>query len=543
MTRRTIGVFWSERIGSATVRARLLDRPIPAEVGWLHTLGSVTLCLILVLGVTGILLALNYSASTEHAYHSVRYVDTVLIFGGLIRGLHHWAATFLVVAITLHLGHVLARLSFARPREITWCTGILLLLVVLAFGFTGYLLPWDEKAYWATVVGTSMVEQFPFAGEFLLRLVRGGAEVGAATLSRFYGAHVTLLPALLILLAGFHLYLVVLHGISARDGEEKYGASNRGVGPTAGDDASVPFWPEIVAMDAAAVLLTLALLFFFALTVGTPLEAPADPTNTGYVPRPEWYFLPLFELLTFFPGHAESLAAVGIPLVGALLLLWLPWWSRPLLRRGWGKKALVGGAGLSFTGVLVLGVAGALAGELEPVEPLPEVARGRLLFDQLGCVNCHSIRGAGGVVGPDLTLVGLRRPDSTWLTDHLRDPRSIVPRSPMPPFPLEGGSLTDLVAFLLSLGNDLRHTPAAEGLYAERCMACHQLAGRGGTFGPDLGRIGRIRSVAYIHEYIENPAAFLPDTRMPPTVGMSHEEVEDVARYIAFTARFTPGRR
>lgn len=543
--------FWEERLGLAAIRSRLLERPIPAEVGWFHTLGSVALTLLVVLVLTGILLALNYSPSTEHAYHSVRYIEHNLPLGRVIRGLHHWATSFLVVVVMLHLLHTFTRFAFRRPRELTWCTGTLILLVVLTFAFTGYLLPWDEKAYWATVVGTSIVGQFPGLGAFLLYVVRGSEAVGTATLTRFYAAHVTLLPFLLATLLGAHFYLVVLHGI-ARKSEPSVDpchADTPGIqpGPSTGtsknDSATVPFWPDVLAMDATAILFVLALLFFVALQFGAPLEAPADPTNTRYVPRPDWYFLPLFELLTFFTGRGEAIAVVVIPSVAVLVLVGLPWWAARLVRSRGGTVSLLATMGLAFLGVVGLGVAGGMrqGPALSPTDPT--VARGRLLYDQLGCAHCHSIRGVGGMVGPDLTMVGFRRPDLTWLANHLQEPRSLVPTSPMPAFPLEGRRLNDLVAFLLSQGNDLRYSEAAPELFAQRCMACHRLAGRGGTYGPDLGKVGRLRTVAFIHQYVEQPRSLNQDARMAPVVSLTHEEVEDVARYVVATALVSWGPR
>lgn len=516
-----IGGFWRRRLGADALREHLLDRPVPADVGWAHSLGSVALVLSAVLAGTGILLAFNYSPSTEHAYHSVRYIETGVPLGGLVRGLHHWAASFLVAVLALHMLHAFARTGFAPPREITWGVGALLFLVVLAFSFTGGLLPWDERAYWATVVGTSMVAQFPGIGPFLLHLARGGAEVGAATLARFYAVHVALLPLVLAGLVVVHLYVVVLHGVAA--GEK-------------GRRGTIPFWPRVAAMDAAAGIVTLTLLGVVAWAFGAPLEAPADPTNTAYVPRPEWYFLPLFELLSFFPGRAESIAVVAIPLAAGLAVVALPWWSAPLLRSHGGRRVVFATGGVAVVALAVLGAVGAARTGPQLSGLPPAAARGRLLFDQLGCANCHSIRGLGGVVGPDLTLVGFRRPDSLWLAAHLRDPRSIVPASPMPEFPLEDATLEDLVSFLLSLGNDVRHTAEAPDLFRVHCLPCHRLGGAGGTYGPDLGRIGRVRTVAEIHEYAERPSALNPEARMLPVIGLTHEQVEDVARYVRATA-------
>lgn len=535
--------FWDERIGLSNIRSHLFDRAIPAEVGWFHTLGAICTALIVVLVLTGILLTLNYSPDPSHAYSSIRYIEREVPIGQLVRALHHWAATFLIVAIFLHLLHTLFDLAFARPREMTWVAGVLMLFVVLALGFTGYLLPWDEKAYWATVVGTNMVGDFPVVGEPLLFLVRGGAEVGAATLSHFYGAHLTLLPLALAILLGFHLYLVVLHGITG-------GSSGRSGGDTEGEarkaqigrveleskPTTVPFWPNVLAMDAIAALVVLGLLFFIAVRVGAPLGAPADPTDTSYVPRPEWYFLPLFQLLTIFPGSAEGVAAVGIPITLTLLVVTLPWWSRRLLGSVAGRYSLWGAAGLGVVVAVLLGIAGSAPPSNREIVT-PAVSRGRLLFEMLGCRNCHSIRGLGGVVGPDLTLVGLEHGDTLWLRDQLRDPRSHGPLAPMPDFQLEGERMTDLVAFLVSLGNDLRYSLAAPDLFTDHCVGCHQLAGEGaGVFGPDLGLIGRIRSVAYVHQYIEGPTSLNPDALMPANKGLSHEQVEDVSRYIVATA-------
>ncbi len=539
-----LGKFWDERIGRSRIQSHLLDREIPVRVGWLHTLGAICLALILVLVSTGILLTFNYSPDPSHAYSSIRYIEHEVPVGYLVRGLHHWSATFLIVAIVLHLLHTLFDLAFVRPREITWVAGVLMLFVVLVLGFTGYLLPWDEKAYWATVVGTNMVRDFPVIGESLLSLVRGGAEVGAATLARFYGAHLTLLPLALALLLGLHLYLVVFHGItgktSGRPGSDTEREENeahvRGVSLES-TPRTVPFWPNVVAMDAVAALLIMALLFLLALQIGAPLGAPADPTDTSYLPRPEWYFLPLFQLLAIVPGWAEGVAAIGIPSAGALLVLTVPWWSRRLLRSVAGRRSLLGGASLGLVLVVLLGIAGAAPSSDQETIVAPAVSRGRLLFEMLGCRNCHSIRGLGGVVGPDLTLVGLEHGDTVWLRDQLRDPRSHGPLAPMPDFPLEGERMTDLVAFLVSLGNDLRYSTAAPRLFTDRCASCHQLAGEGtGVFGPDLGQIGRIRSVSYVHQYIEGPTSLNSDALMPADKILTHEQVEDVSRYIVATA-------
>ncbi len=203
-----------ERLESKSLASALLDRLIPEGVGWLQTLGSASLMLFMVQAVTGIFLAMNYSASPEHAYDSVRFISEEVPFGNIVRGLHKWGASAMVVVVFIHLLRTYFMASYKYPRELTWVVGVVIFLMVLGFGFTGYLLPWDQKAYWATAVGTNLAHQAPFVGEFILKVLRGGVELGAVTLSRFFAMHVLLLPAILIPLIGIHLFMVVRQGIA-----------------------------------------------------------------------------------------------------------------------------------------------------------------------------------------------------------------------------------------------------------------------------------------------------------------------------------------
>jgi quinol-cytochrome oxidoreductase complex cytochrome b subunit len=203
-----------ERTGSRTIYETIFLRKIP-KVNWLFTLGSATLFLMVNQFVTGILLTIYYVPSVQDAYDSVTYIDSTLPLGWLIRGMHHWGATAMVAVVVLHMLRIIYHGAYKYPREVTWVTGVGLLLLTFAFGFTGYLLPWDQKAYWATVVGTRILEVIPFIGDWLLRAARGGEELSALTLSRFFGIHVWILPALMLILVSVHLYLVVRNGISA----------------------------------------------------------------------------------------------------------------------------------------------------------------------------------------------------------------------------------------------------------------------------------------------------------------------------------------
>jgi len=189
-------------------------RKVP-HVNWWYTLGSATLFVAVMQGITGILLTLYYVPTPDHAYDSVVYITTQLPGGWLIRGLHHWGASALVVLVVLHLLRVFFYGAYKYPREATWLTGVFLFLVVIGFGFTGYLLPWDQKAYWATTVGTRIAGVAPGLGPWILRIMRGGEDLSAVTLARFFGVHIWVLPAALATLILVHLYLVIRIGISA----------------------------------------------------------------------------------------------------------------------------------------------------------------------------------------------------------------------------------------------------------------------------------------------------------------------------------------
>jgi quinol-cytochrome oxidoreductase complex cytochrome b subunit len=209
-----IADWLDERFAWRQVWEAIFLRKIP-HVNWFYTLGSATLFVAVLQGVTGILLTLYYVPTPDHAYDSVVYITTQLPAGWFIRGLHHWGASAMVVLTVAHLLRVFYFGAYKYPREATWITGAILLLVVIGFGFTGYLLPWDQKAYWATTVGTQIAGLAPFAGDWVLRITRGGDEISAVTLARFFGTHVWILPATLAALIGIHLYLVIRLGISA----------------------------------------------------------------------------------------------------------------------------------------------------------------------------------------------------------------------------------------------------------------------------------------------------------------------------------------
>ena len=203
-----------DRTGYRALLHHLLEEPIPSGVGWFFTLGALLLGLLATQATTGIVLMLYYVPTPDHAWDSVRFVIDRVTFGRVIRNLHAFGASAIVIVAALHLLRVFFFGSYKRPREVTWITGVLLLLVIMGFALTGYLLPWDQRAYWATVVTLNIARSAPLAGEFVASVMRGGAELGALTLSRWYAVHVIVLPLTLLGLVGAHLYLMRRHRIS-----------------------------------------------------------------------------------------------------------------------------------------------------------------------------------------------------------------------------------------------------------------------------------------------------------------------------------------
>jgi quinol-cytochrome oxidoreductase complex cytochrome b subunit len=210
---KNLFAWLDERLGLNDLYKAVLDRPEPRG-NWWNTLGSASLFLFVMQGLTGIFLSVYYTPSPDHAYDSIQYIMNGVAFGWLIRGIHHWGASLMVIVVLIHMIRVFVTASYKYPRELTWLIGVGLLLCTLGMGFTGYLLPWNQKAYWATTVGTSIAGSVPWIGPFILKSLRGGPDLSALTLNRFFAAHIWMLPAALTGLIGVHIFLIIRHGES-----------------------------------------------------------------------------------------------------------------------------------------------------------------------------------------------------------------------------------------------------------------------------------------------------------------------------------------
>ena len=454
-----IGRWVDERLAIGPLLRAFVDRRVPGNIGWFHTLGSATLFLLVVQVVTGIALSMSYVPSPDHAYESILFIDQTP-FGGLVRGIHHWAAGFLVLFIGLHTLRVFIWGAHRYPREITWLVGAGLFFIVLGFAFTGYLLPWDQKAYWATVVGTNIAGAAPLVGHAVLELLRGGVQLGAVTLARFYGIHIWVLPAALAILVGVHLFAVVRQGIAASPRRRPLVAPEPGLSRRAAYEreyaaekaSGKPFWKSLLK-DALVAGLVLVAVLVVAVWQGAALEAKADPNSTSYVPRPEWYFLDMFQLLWYFTGSLEPLLIFLVFTAGAVVFVLVPFLDRGSARHPRQRPIAMGLTAIVVVGVVGLTYIGASATPAGVIR-IPETSgmtdqekAGLKVFNDQGCTACHQIRGIGGHTGPDLSKAGFR-----WELVDIRS-QIVTPKDEdMPAYDkLAQPQLDDLVTYLGSL--------------------------------------------------------------------------------------------
>ena len=312
--RWNLGDWFDHRTGwRGLVRAALYE-PIPGGSRWRYVWGSTLVTAFVTQTITGVFLWMAYSPSTHTAWESVFYIQYEMTGGWLLRGIHHFMAQAMVVLLAIHFLQVVWDGAYRAPRELNFVIGLVLMLIVLGLALTGYLLPWDQKGYWATTVSTNIASQAPLVGPELRKLSIGGSEYGHQTLTRFFALHAGVLPGLLVAFLAMHIALFRRHGLHPR-------VPNRG--PTQ------MFWPDQVLKDSVAALGVMAVVLGLTIYFGGPeLTAPADPGSPYNAARPEWYFLFLFQFLKWFPGQLELWGAFIIPGLILLLLFAMPWIGR-----------------------------------------------------------------------------------------------------------------------------------------------------------------------------------------------------------------------
>ncbi|MBX3209532.1 MAG: cytochrome b N-terminal domain-containing protein [Labilithrix sp.] len=546
--------FLDERTGIKRLGAHLLDEPIKGGARWAYVFGSALLGSFMVQAVTGVALMTSYAPSDKTAWASVHFIQFQQAGGWLVRGLHHFGAQAMVILLGAHLAQVALFGAYKKPREVTWWLGLGLLAITLGFALTGYLLPWDQKGYWATRVATNIAGTVPVVGDATQRLLQGGPEYGSLTLTRFYTLHVVVLPALLVALVAAHVALFRRHGVTP---------------PAKADLSRVDaFFPKQLFKDVVAVLAVVGIVFVLAIREhGAPLDAPADPSS-DYPARPEWYFLALFQLLKYFHGPLEIVGTVVLPTLVGIYFFALPLLDAkggtalrarvkpllPLLIVGAGAVGLTvkaeaddardatfqkdrARADRRASAAVKLAMDGVPPeGPLAMLARSPEL-RGPELFDQ-HCAACHRLGEHGSE--KDRTAPVLDGWSSeAWILEMLRDPDGDARfgRTPykgeMPsmdkkpedadeswaPMPVE--DMQAAAAFLASEGDAPGAAPPAGSLRADprrvargkeivktRCTTCHLFEGAGDDGGqglaPELSGYG---SHAWVRTQIANPAS------------------------------------
>lgn len=465
------------RFGWDKVLRPFLYKDLGPHTGWSATLGTLCGLLFGVMAVTGVFLAMYYNPAPDKAYQSIDYIMRDLPGGAFLRGIHHWGAGAMVTVVFVHMMVQFFSGTYRAPREFTWVTGAVLFLITLMLGFTGYLLPWDMKAYWATVVSANIPNDIPVLGRFVSRTLLGGENISGLTLTRFYAIHTLVLPALLMFFALVHIYLIRLHGLAEKTAPAEKAAAPQAAGATqtartktAGTPEATEaetvyrFYPEHLGRSSlvfgAVFLGILALAAFGAI----PREEIAGTHIANYLPRPEWYYMWLFQLLTYFPGNWEVVGSLGIPIIGVLLLFALPFLVKNPLH-GPSNRPLAGAAGTAGIICIVyltwMGYAG-----IRPygqVIPLPDrtltaqETRGLALYMAKECAYCHQISGRGGVrTGPDMANMTRKNRTPEYLTRYIKNPAEVSSSSVMPKYDLPDKDLEALAAFIRALDFD-RH--------------------------------------------------------------------------------------
>ncbi|MCS6913253.1 MAG: cytochrome b N-terminal domain-containing protein [Myxococcales bacterium] len=563
-TRRWLDWLESRTGYRALVHAALEER-IRGGASPAYVFGSVLTFILLNQIVTGILLAAYYAPSATTAWASVAYIQDQVWLGWFVRGMHSAGASMMVLTLLLHLVQVTVYGAYRAPREVNWLTGLLLAAVVMAFALTGYLLPWDQKGYWATQVATTLLGATPLVGRTLQTLVQGGPVYGNLTLTHFFALHVFVLPATLILLLVVHIALFRRHGVTP-----KWGRSDEELERTADT-----FWPRQLFYDLVAMGVMLAFMVAWVIkTHGAELGAPADPAS-AFDARPEWYFLPLYQLLKYFPGALEVVAALGAPLIAGGVLVALPFLDRaatthPRARRLPLALVLGGLAGATGLGLMAkvedarnetyqknvqaahqeaqraraLALQGVLPQGGTAVYLNDPLEGGRLLFKE-HCAGCHRLGPLGPVAdkdvrGPDLTRFASR----SWLEAFLRDPNSpaFFGRTRvkgMKPVQATEEELRALVEWAYSLSDppDVDRSLAARGrqLFEEKdCDLCHELDGQTEGEGPMLPGLATRGWLVRLLKEPASPLFFGDKSEMPSFANkLTERELEQVAAFVA----------
>jgi ubiquinol-cytochrome c reductase cytochrome b subunit len=467
---------WIDRRTGIDALLRIaLDEPIPGGARFAYIFGSGLLFLFISQVITGVFLALYYVPSADHAHTTVAYITKAVTAGSFLRSLHAYGASAMVVVMLLHLSQTFLYGAYKGHRELLWLSGCVLFALILGMAFTGYLLPWDQRAYFATAVGTNAASEVPFVGETMKRLMRGGDDMGTLTVSRFFVAHVFLIPAGIFALVAGHIVLFRKAGAAGPVDEH----------PTTPTQKAEMFYPRQVLMDLSLTTLLIAALGFFSLMYPVNLGPPANPADTQYIPRPEWYYLPIFQWLKYWHGSITVVGVLVIPGILIVGIIALPFLDRSVERRPWKRPVATTAYAIVALFLMGLGlrshyldrVNGGVAQQLakqdaeenahmsRPFEPElssaslaatnaslsdPFAAKGKSVFEAQTCNACHGDGGVGTAAAPALTGVGAKV-SVEQMQSLLLHPNEKMTSGGMPTVDLSAQDLAALIAYVRSL--------------------------------------------------------------------------------------------
>ena len=472
----SLPTWFDQRTGWKKFLEEAVEERVPGGARWAYVFGSGLLFILISQAVTGVFLALYYVPSADHAHKTVAYITKVVTDGGFIRGVHAYGASVMIILLVMHITQTFMFGSYKGRRELLWLSGCILFALVLGMAFTGYLLPWDERAYFATAVGTSAMSEVPLIGGWLNLILRGGPGMGTLTISRFFVAHVFLIPGALALFVALHLLLFRKAGPAGPPGADP-------INPTG---KSETFYPKQVLMDAAFALLLIAVLAALAHFLPKGLGPRANPEDTTFIPRPEWYYRPIFQWLKYWEGPLAIIGILVVPGIVAALLLGLPFYDRRLERRSWRRPLAAGTFSFILLALIGLGIlsyrvdeanpsvaaqlarqdqaekdymqrpfqpesSGGMAPAASAVASDPQIAQGKQVFTSQSCVVCHGENGMGTAMAIKLIGIG-QKLTPEQLTMLIRHPNAKMTAGGMPSFnTLPDAQMKALIDYLDSL--------------------------------------------------------------------------------------------
>lgn len=550
---------WIEdRTGLSNFLKVALDEPVHGGAKWSYVFGSALVFLFVLQAVTGIVMASFYSPSSTSAWGSVYYLQEKTSFGWFVRGLHHYGSSAMIIVAIVHMLQVFIFGAYKKPRELNWISGVILLLFLMGFGLTGYLLPWDQKGYWATQVATNIIGTIPVIGDYIKVLHQGGSDYGNFTLTRFYALHVFLLPISLLFFLGIHIALFRKHGVTPYWKVKEAILKNR----------VDPFWPDQVFKDIVFAMGIYAILAGWVFwNGGAELHAPADPAS-NFLARPEWYFLFLFQLLRYCQGNLLIVGTVIIPTLAIIFLFVLPFIDRNTSRYPSKRIPFFSAVFSGLAGIIALTVitivhdshdvhilhqkedsekqsARAMKLAANGVPPAggnsiflnDPIHLGEKIFKE-SCIGCHMLKGQGGETAPDFTDFGSRE----WIVGLLKDPKGakyFKESGTMPPVKLPDESILDMAEFLLSQSGDLLNKnidsiERGKGLVLKgNCAICHPIGDKDAKrIAPNLTNY---LSETWLKEFIKNPSDpkfYGTKNKMPGFDKLTDKEMDALIQYL-----------